>query len=67
MRSDDDSFLENATSETPVVSSTDPRVTFTGAEVAAEIADETPQVDPETLLPHWTDAPTGQVPIVVAR
>jgi len=67
LRSDDDSFLDDATSETPVVSSTDPRVTFTGAEVAAEIADDAPQVDPDTLLPHWTDAPTGQVPIVVAR
>ncbi|HQU14226.1 MAG TPA: hypothetical protein PKV70_08240, partial [Thermodesulfobacteriota bacterium] len=29
--------------------------------------DGAPAVDPDTLLPHWTDAPTGQVPIVVAR
>jgi phosphatidate cytidylyltransferase len=42
-------------------------VTITGAEIAAEAADETMIIDPATLLPHWTDAPTGQVPIVVAR
>jgi phosphatidate cytidylyltransferase len=41
-------------------------VTITGAEIAAD-ADETMIIDPTTLLPHWTDAPTGQVPIVVAR
>jgi len=49
------------------VSSTDSRVTITGAEIAADAADETMIIDPTTLLPHWTDAPTGQVPIVVAR
>ena len=45
----------------------DPRVTITGAEVAGANFDDGPLVDPTTLLPHWTDAPTGQVPIVVAR
>jgi phosphatidate cytidylyltransferase len=39
----------------------------TGAELAAEAVDEAPIIDEATLLPHWTDAPTGQVPIVVAR
>lgn len=67
MRSDDGSFFDEPTGEMPVVSSTDPRVTITGAEIAGEIVDEVPIIDEETLLPHWTDAPTGQVPIVVAR
>ena len=67
MKSDDGSFFDESTGELPVVSSTDSRVTITGAEIAAELVDETTQVDPQTLLPHWTDAPTGQVPIVVAR
>lgn len=67
MKSDDGSFFDESTGETPVVSSTDSRVTITGAEIAAEAVDETPLIDEETLLPHWTDAPTGQVPIVVAR
>ncbi len=66
MRSDDDTFDE-ATGEFPVVSSTDSRVTITGAEVAAEVTEDAPEIDPATLLPHWTDAPTGQVPIIVAR
>ncbi len=62
----DDSFLDDeATGQVPVVSSSDSRVTITGADVAAEIAE--PAVHDETALPHWTDAPTGQVPIVVAR
>lgn len=64
---DDDTLFEDRTGELPVVSSTDSRVTFTGAEIAAEAADDTVVIDPATLLPHWTDAPTGQVPIVVAR
>jgi phosphatidate cytidylyltransferase len=57
----------------PLVSATDSRVTVTGAELAAEALDEAPfieeapLIDEATLLPHWTDAPTGQVPIVVAR
>lgn len=68
MKSDDDGTLsDEPTGEMPVVSSTDSRVTITGAEVAADAADETMIIDPATLLPHWTDAPTGQVPIVVAR
>lgn len=66
MRSDDSSFYDEPTGEVPVVSSTDSRVTITGAEVASEIVEEPVSVDPETLLPHWTDAPTGAVPIVVA-
>ena len=68
MKSDDDdgTLFNEPTGETPVVSSTDSRVTITGAEIAAD-ADETMIIDPTTLLPHWTDAPTGQVPIVVAR
>ncbi len=67
MKSDDGSFVDGPTGEVPVVSSTDSRVTITGAEVAADFAEEATLVDPLTLLPHWTDAPTGQVPIVVAR
>lgn len=68
MKSDDDGTLfGEPTGEMPVVSSTDSRVTITGAEIAADAADETMLIDPTTLLPHWTDAPTGQVPIVVAR
>jgi phosphatidate cytidylyltransferase len=66
LKSDDGSFLDDeATGEVPVVSSSDSRVTITGADVAAEIAEPAPH--DETALPHWTDAPTGQVPIVVAR
>ena len=69
MKSDDDdgTLFDEPTGEMPVVSSTDSRVTITGAEIAADAADETMIIDPTTLLPHWTDAPTGQVPIVVAR
>ena len=65
MKSDDDDLYDAPTGEHPVVSASDPRVTITGADVAAEIAE--PAVHDETALPHWTDAPTGQVPIVVAR
>ena len=69
MKSDDDdgTLFNEPTGETPVVSTTDSRVSITGAEIAADAADETMIIDPTTLLPHWTDAPTGQVPIVVAR
>jgi phosphatidate cytidylyltransferase len=67
LRSDDDDQVDSPTGEVPVVSVSDPRVTVTGADVAGFVVDVAPQVDPETLLPHWTDAPTGQVPIVVAR
>jgi phosphatidate cytidylyltransferase len=67
LRSDDDDLIDVPTGETPVVSVSDPRVTITGADVAGFVVEDAPQVDPDTLLPHWTDAPTGQVPIVVAR
>ena len=67
MKSDDELFGDNPTGEVPLVSATDSRVTITGAEIAAEATEEAPLFDEETLLPHWTDAPTGQVPIVVAR
>lgn len=67
MRSDDGTTFDEPTGEIPVVSTTDSRVTITGAEIAAEIVEDAPLIDPATLLPHWTDAPTGQVPIVVAR
>ena len=66
MRSDDEFSFVDPTGEVPVVSTTDSRVTISGAEIAADAADG-PVIDPTTLLPHWTDAPTGQVPIVVAR
>ncbi len=65
MKSDDGSFFEEPTGETPAVSTTDPRVTFTGVERAADAAE--PVEEEPSLLPHWTEAPTGQVPIVVAR
>ncbi|MGA7836198.1 MAG: phosphatidate cytidylyltransferase [Acidimicrobiales bacterium] len=68
MKSDDDGLTpDESTGQFPVVSSSDSRVTITGAEMAADLAGDAPEVDPDTLLPHWTDAPTGQVPIVVAR
>jgi phosphatidate cytidylyltransferase len=67
LKSDDDPFSAEPTGEIPLVSATDSRVTVTGAELAAEAVDEAPIIDEATLLPHWTDAPTGQVPIVVAR
>jgi phosphatidate cytidylyltransferase len=68
LKSDDDGTeFDEPTGEMPVVSSTDSRVTITGADIAADVADDTLDIDPTTLLPHWTDAPTGQVPIVVAR
>ena len=67
MKSDDESFFDEPTGQFPVVSANDSRVTITGAEIAADLVEDAPQIDPATLLPHWTDAPTGQVPIVVAR
>ncbi len=66
MKSDEPTGDE-PTGEYPVASTSDSRVTITGAEIASEIVDEAPEIDPTTLLPHWTEAPTGQVPIVVAR
>jgi phosphatidate cytidylyltransferase len=67
LKSDDGAPDDEPTGQFPVASSSDPRVTITGADVASELVDEPPTIDPTTLLPHWTDAPTGQVPIVVAR
>ena len=61
----DDETEDEATGEMPVVSATDSRVVIHGADVAAELIDEV--LDAATQMPHWTDAPTGQVPIVVAR
>jgi phosphatidate cytidylyltransferase len=60
-------LVDLPTGEVPVVSASDPRVTIKGADVVGSTLDAAPIVDPDTLLPHWTDAPTGQVPIVVAR
>ena len=67
MKSDDGFTFDEPTGEYPVTNTSDPRVTITGAEIAADLVDDAPEFDPATLLPHWTDAPTGQVPIVVAR
>ena len=67
MRSDDDSYVDEPTVTLPVARAHDPRVTITGAEIAKDLVDDVPVIDPATLLPHWTDAPTGQVPIVLAR
>ena len=65
MRSDD-SFRDDPTGEVPVSSAADSRVTITGASLASEVADLPPGAE-DQVLPHWTEAPTGQVPIVVAR
>jgi phosphatidate cytidylyltransferase len=62
----DDSFRDDPTGEVPVSSAADSRVTITGASLASEVADLTPGAE-DQVLPHWTEAPTGQVPIVVAR
>jgi phosphatidate cytidylyltransferase len=67
LKSDDGSIFDEPTGEYPVTSTHDPRVTITGAEMASDLVDDALEFDPATLLPHWTDAPTGQVPIVVAR
>ena len=70
MKSDDPMRDDLPTGEMPVVRPSDPRVTIIGAEVAAEAAGipvPTPTVDPETLLPHWTEEPTGQMPAVLKR
>src|ERR1700677_880612 len=67
LKSDDGSFEDEPTGQYPVASTNDSRVTITGAEQVSELVDDAPEIDPTTLLPHWTDAPTGQVPIVVAR
>jgi phosphatidate cytidylyltransferase len=62
----DDSFRDDPTGEVPVSSAADSRVTITGASLASEVADLPPGAE-DQVLPHWTEAPTGQVPIVVAR
>ena len=72
MKSDGSSHEELPTGELPVVRPADPRVTITGAEVAAEAAGiavptPPPAVNAETQLPHWTEEPTGQIPAVLQR
>lgn len=72
MKSDGTYSEEQPTGELPVVRPADPRVTITGAEVAAEAAGipvptPPPAVNPETQLPHWTEEPTGQIPAVLQR
>lgn len=63
MKFDDDANEVDETGEVPVVSAADPRVTIVGADVASDLA--TPVE--ESILPHWTEAPTGQVPAVLSR
>jgi len=70
LKSDEPSSNDLPTGEMPAIRPADPRVTITGAEVAAEAAGipvPAPTVDPETLLPHWTEEPTGQMPAVLKR
>jgi phosphatidate cytidylyltransferase len=70
LKSDDPTSSDLPTGEMPAIRPVDSRVTITGAEVAAEaagLAVPTPTVDPETLLPHWTEEPTGQIPAVLQR
>jgi phosphatidate cytidylyltransferase len=38
-----------------------------GAEIAAEAAESAEMPEGDTILPHWTEAPTGQVPAVLSR
>ncbi len=59
--------MDEPTGEFPAAGADEPRVTITGATPAGDLVDDLPEIDPTTLLPHWTEAPTGQVPIVVAR
>ena len=65
MKSEDLNPEELPTGEVPVVSPADPRVTVTGADVAADVAPDVPPAV-ESVLPHWTEAPTGQVPAVLS-
>ena len=67
MKSDDGTYEEEPTGELPVVHPVDSRITITGAAPASEIAEPVIEVDEVTMLPHWTEAPTGQVPAVLAR
>lgn len=62
MRSDDTFYDDEPTGELTAAG-----VFISGAELAADLVDEIPAVDPDTLLPHWTEQPTGAVPLVVAR
>ncbi len=61
---DEDAQGFDPTGEIPVVSPVDPRVTIVGAEIASEVAES---VEDESILPHWTEAPTGQIPAVLSR
>ena len=61
---DEDAQGFDPTGEIPVVSPVDPRVTIVGAEIASEVAES---VEEESILPHWTEAPTGQIPAVLSR
>ena len=61
MQSDDE--LGGGTGEIPVVSPDDSRVTVTGADLAADAA----AAAEGSILPHWTEAPTGQIPAVLSR
>lgn len=61
---DEDAQGFDPTGEIPVVSPVDPRVTIVGAEIASEVAEP---VEEESILPHWTEAPTGQIPAVLSR
>jgi phosphatidate cytidylyltransferase len=65
LRYDDEANEHGATGEVPVVSPVDPRVTIVGADIAAEAVGAEPLE--ESILPHWTEAPTGQVPAVLSR
>ena len=62
MRSDGRFYDDEPTGELPVTG-----VTISGADQAADLVDQIPAVDPDTLLPHWTEQPTGAVPLVIAR
>ncbi|CAB4773606.1 unannotated protein [freshwater metagenome] len=70
MKSEGPTSNDLPTGEMPAIRPADSRVTITGAEVAAEAAGipvPSPTVDPDTLLPHWTEEPTGQMPAVLKR
>jgi phosphatidate cytidylyltransferase len=61
LQSDDE--FGGGTGEIPVVSPEDSRVTVTGADLAADAA----AAAEGSILPHWTEAPTGQIPAVLSR
>jgi phosphatidate cytidylyltransferase len=64
LRYDNDGNEIVETGEVPVVSPADPRVTIVGADLASDLAGAPVE---ESILPHWTEAPTGQVPAVLSR